>query len=351
MISSRESEWGEHGATHVRIVFKDGNAELALPDGALAVRALRGKGFRRAPMIDGKRGVTDAFRFPLFPSSARRILARGRAANELVSIHVPRSAYSRVDEPHLHRLQGPVLAASVLGNRIVAVIEQERMIRVQVSGKTLGRVKSMSIPVEAADLEPEDIEKICAEGLAPLYYKAEDVVCPFGDDWWRLRWDDAQRTDFGAIAPAVDGGFDRLNHVRRGQRHSEWCIPGRTGQIGPKGEIVLGGGGCAWCAGRCHGRAGLQSAGRKRLQGCRCVSSPEHWSRPARTYPRPWRSPGSGPVKHAWSRWRRCPFCIQRIGWIRPDCRSPNSSRSKSQNRPSRRSNTRTRRKRRICAP
>ncbi|MFF3671334.1 hypothetical protein [Microtetraspora malaysiensis] len=248
VVSSRESAWGEHGVTHVRVECNDISTELAVPDGPVAVRALRGQEFKRAPVAVNRPEGATTLRFPIFPSSARRILARGETANELVSVQVPQTAGRRAATPRLHRLAGPILAASVLGNRIVVVIEQDRMLRVHVIGNPLGKVRSVSVPIESLDLDLRDIEQICAEGLAPLFYQSGDVISPLGDDgWWRLRPDSAAyRTDLVAIAPSTGSQFDQPHFVTWGPHGKHVSVPGSFKRIEPEDDVVvLGGGGYA----------------------------------------------------------------------------------------------------------
>jgi len=248
VVSSRESAWGEHGATHVRVTCDDSGAELALPPGPIAVRALRGREFRREPAAAGNPEVPGTLRFPIFPSSAWRILARGATSAELVSIHVPQTPGRGPVRKRLHRLEGPVLAASALGKRIVAVIESDGRLRVQVIGHPLGRVASMSVPVEAAGLDMDDVHQICAEGLVPLYYQSGDVICPLRDGrWWRLAQDGgAVRTDLVTVGPATSEQFDQPHHVTHGPHGKHVSIPRLWAPIEPQDDtVILGGGGYA----------------------------------------------------------------------------------------------------------
>ncbi|GAA4596852.1 hypothetical protein GCM10023194_70080 [Planotetraspora phitsanulokensis] len=248
VVSSRESAWGEHGATHVRVTCDGDGAELALPPGPIAVRALRGAEFRREPAAAGNPEVPGALRFPIFPSSARRILARGTTSAELVSIHVPRTPGRGPVRRRLHRLEGPVLAASILGKRIVALIESDHRLRVQTIGQPLGRVASMSVPVEAAGLDMAGVHQICAEGLVPLHYQSGDVIFPLRDRrWWRLTRDrGALQTDLVAVGPATGDQFDQPHHVTHGPDGKHVSIPRISGPIEPQDDtVILGGGGYA----------------------------------------------------------------------------------------------------------
>ncbi|GIH22265.1 hypothetical protein Aph01nite_05750 [Acrocarpospora phusangensis] len=226
VISSRESQWGAEGVTHVRVAFRDSSAELALPTGPVAVRALRGQGLTRAATPEEPAAT---FRFPFFPSSSRRILARGGAADELVSIYVPPSRGASVRKPVLHRLTGPVLAASVLGRRLIAMIVRDGTIRIEVIGSSLGNVADLRVPVETLALDPD---AICSAGLLPLYYLGGDVICPSGGDWWRLTTDGtALKTNYLALTPRSGSQFDQPQFITR--------------PADPKAEIILGDGGHA----------------------------------------------------------------------------------------------------------
>ncbi|MBX6166538.1 MAG: hypothetical protein IRY84_02680 [Thermobispora bispora] len=244
VVSISESAWGEQGATHVRVVCDGAGAELPLPAGPVAVRALRGREFTRAPAAAEPEGVT-RLRFPYFPSSARCILARGETPADLFSVHVPRDRGAVA--PRLRRFAGPVLAASVLGDRIVAVVERDRTLRVQVIGKPLGKVGSVAVPIDAVGLEPDDIEDICAGRPATLYYQSGHVLCRFGDDWWRLGpGSAASRTDLTALAPAPGAQFDQPHYVLRRPYGTYVSIRSRSERIEPQDdEVVLGGGGYA----------------------------------------------------------------------------------------------------------
>jgi hypothetical protein len=249
LIVSGESAWGELGATHVRVTCDGARAELALPPGPVAVRALRGGEFRRNPAAATAEPETaETFRFPMFPSSAWQILARGQTEAELVSIRVPRTDGQGPVRPRLHRLEGPVLAASALGNRLVAVIEHDRRLRVQVIGNPLGRVASVSVPIDAADLDMNDVERICGEGLSPLYYRSGHVLCRLGDDrWWRLEPPGgASPTDCVTVGPAPGNQFDQPHLVMRGTHGKRVSIQHISEPIDPEdGTVILGGGGYA----------------------------------------------------------------------------------------------------------
>lgn len=222
VLSSVESRWAEDGATHVRIA---GGAELALPEAPIAVRALRGNGLRGAARPREQEGP---LRSPIFPSAAPRILAKGARANELVSVDVTKG----MGTSRVHELDGPVLAASVLGRRIVALIERDGMIRTQMIGNGLGKVANLAIPTGRFQTD---------DRLAPLYYESGELLCRFGDVWWRLKDSMATRAELIGVGASMGTQFDQPYFADSTYVH----IGGRLEQADRDKKIVFGGGGYA----------------------------------------------------------------------------------------------------------
>jgi hypothetical protein len=138
VLISQECAWGAEGVTAVRVVLAATRVELPLPQRNLAVRALRGAGFLRAgPAVAGVRR-TAGLRHPTFPSAERRLLARGDGDDQIVSVAVPAAAGAPAGRPRWHRFPGPVLAASSLGRRLVALVARDHQVCVHVVGKRLG---------------------------------------------------------------------------------------------------------------------------------------------------------------------------------------------------------------------
>lgn len=185
---ARESDWGPNGATRLEAVVADRAITLELPDQSRSLRILRGDGLRRRQRTSiGE--VQGGLRYPSFHGSVRRLLCRGDGDDELVVASIPQSPDETGGRPKQRRFPGPVIAASLIGQRTVALVATERGLRVIVIGKRLARVDTIDISPSDLDLDEASIEEICTRTLEPLFFSAGSVVVCLAGHWWSIAAD------------------------------------------------------------------------------------------------------------------------------------------------------------------
>ncbi|MFI6262461.1 hypothetical protein [Micromonospora sp. NPDC051006] len=253
MLVSEEQEWGVDGATTVRVAVGDRHLDLPLPPVEVALRVLRGSGFRDASV--GVSAGTGPLRAPMFPSAAPYLIARGDGPAEVVSVRVP------TGRPRRHRLPGPVLAASWLGRRLVVLTCVDETLRAVVIGKPLGRLQDLAIRLAAVGMSVSDVEAAAAGALSPLFFQSGDLLCELGGGWWRLSTRDSHSlSSYAAVAPGRQMDGPRM--AWRGD--TQIGVSGLSGEVGipAAAQVVLGAGartawsldGTTW---RVHAASGL----------------------------------------------------------------------------------------------
>jgi hypothetical protein len=246
VLISQECAWGAEGVTAVRVVLAATRVELPLPRRDLAVRALRGASFLRAgPAVAGVRR-TAGLRHPTFPSAERRLLARGDGDDQIVSVAVPAAAGAPAGRPRWHHFPGPVLAASSLGRRLVALVARDHQVCVHVVGKRLGLLEEIAVVIDELDLKVSDVEAILAGGLPPVFFQRGDLLCPLHGTWWRL-----PPTGPPRVASVVAAGPGRYLDMPRTavRRRGRLWVDGAPGSlvIPADAAVVMGeGSGLAW---------------------------------------------------------------------------------------------------------
>jgi hypothetical protein len=210
-VATRVSAWGAAGATAVRVTIRGAGLELRLPPQAQAVRVLRGAGFAAAAPAQAVAGM----RHPSFPSSRRRLLARGTGSTELLSVTVPSSPEAPAGRVRRHQFPGPVLAAGWVDRRRLVVLLALPGDRLGV--RVIGRRSDWSVVLEglSADLGDLGLDGRSAAaaadaGLAGLYPSpgryGDGLLFSLGRDWWLLRPGQPPRTVPVAAAAASRHG-------------------------------------------------------------------------------------------------------------------------------------------------
>ena len=101
LLVSKECAWDEGGSTAAEVRLAGDRIELALPRHDIAVRALRGAGFRsQTASTTAVRGGT---RFAIFTGSPHRLIARRGGPDELTAITI---GFGREAKPKQHHLSG-----------------------------------------------------------------------------------------------------------------------------------------------------------------------------------------------------------------------------------------------------
>jgi hypothetical protein len=233
MIVSTEARWDAEGAAAVRITLDEISTELPLPKRDLSVNTLRGAALRNSEFVDGR---STEMRSPTFSSADPRLLARGESDDVLVSVYVPTKP-KQTSKMRRHRFPGPVLAASYLGGRLVALIVANGELRVHVVGKKLGRLDRLVRPAHHLDIH---IEHTVHNGLNPVYFKAGQLIYQVGTHWWHLNPDEhVSRAPERLTAMAPSAVLDEPRRVYLGE--NDVFVNDRPMNSGHQPHVVLGG--------------------------------------------------------------------------------------------------------------
>lgn len=241
-ITVVESAWDDTGARAVDVKLSGASITLPLPERDLAIRALRGGGFRgteRAAFREKPPPRAAGLRLPAFTSSARRLLLRGGEPGEISSVYLPDGRPASAAKAY--RFDGAVVAASWLGRRLVAVAVNGDEASVHVIGKRLGKLDGTRFPAANLDaLSPE-------MPVQSLYHDPGGLLLPgAGDQWCRVDPEGrVTECSYVAIAPNPGPAIDAYLAVsRHGDRVWVRGIPGMP-RITPSTQFVLGGGAIA----------------------------------------------------------------------------------------------------------
>lgn len=183
-LIASELDWGPEGLTGLRVRVGSRSVDVELPEKSASLRLLRGHGIRRRQRnFDGD---SDLLRYPSFHSSVRTLLCRGDVDNVLVVVPIPKTSSN--DHGRIKRRQfgGPVLAASLVGQRTVAAVAIGGSLRVVVIGKHLAKVDQIEVPLNELGIHESDVAEICASGLAPLHFSSGSIVLKVLGEWWSL---------------------------------------------------------------------------------------------------------------------------------------------------------------------
>lgn len=243
LVVATERAWNEHGATAVDVRVDGHRVELALPDGDVGVRALRGAMLRRPAGVG--RGTPPAgtslpgtARTPfVFTGSSPTLLARGDDPAALYRVRIGHGSASRVK---VDRCRGVVVAAAALGRRVLVLVERDGRLRVEVIGKPLGLFDDVSFPADDLGADGD------TEPFPPLGLEHGTLLTRLGGRWWFLdERGHRAAEDVLAMSSSRDGQL-RVARLRRGGI----SIGGRqlpgvdVGDARP--AVVVGGGLAAW---------------------------------------------------------------------------------------------------------
>lgn len=238
-----EGAWGAQGVCDLRAELDGDVAELPLPGRELAIRALRGSGFRSAAGLPSAAGSLPRMRDPAFSSAARQLLMRGDGDSEILvtAVSTPGAPRPRVRR---HQFPGPVAAAAYEGRRLVALYLDGDEFRVEVAGKPLKALVNLAVPVAAAGFTPDEVVTAARTGgLPPLHCVPDGVICRINGSWWQLSPDSGQELDALAVAPGKQVGLPRMAvRADGGIMIDRTLLPSSA----DAGSVVIGHGG--WCA-------------------------------------------------------------------------------------------------------
>ena len=248
VVTVTETDWTASGPSALAVGLAGERLHLPLPEPDVAVRILRGHGWRRAPRASGvSAGAAGA---PWFPGPAPVLMARGPRPQVLVHQRVPAPGRA-AGSLRRQTFSAPVLAATAIGRRLIVLTARNGILAASVVGRSLGAVDGLSVPLGQLGLSDADVADAAAGPPAPLHVVAGEVLTRLGGGWWALRADGTAepRPDVAAVVPfaALDATavVDRTVLPDDG-RPGLW--PPDPGDGNPPNDLLVGAGRTAWHA-------------------------------------------------------------------------------------------------------
>jgi hypothetical protein len=201
-ITVLEDGWGVSGPTHLLVDVDNATLRLPIPAPTIAIRILRGQGFRPTPKNQSTRHAggllgAPAFRFPLFAGPKRRLLCRGADDHEIVSISLPHTnagaQSAKAAQPihaqlkaRTHRFPGRVLAVLTASTSYAGLYEIDGLVRVHVVGKKIGNLHKVCVTTIELGLDSADIEQIATDSLTPMFFDGGDLLVTLAERTFRI---------------------------------------------------------------------------------------------------------------------------------------------------------------------
>ncbi|MGW2249993.1 hypothetical protein ACWCXH_07315 [Kitasatospora sp. NPDC001660] len=216
VLTTEETGWSADGAARVAVRVDGGPAaELPLPAGRIAVRALRGAEFRRtgvmfAPLPTGTGAL------PAFTTDSPTLLARGRDASVLLAVRLsPGTAhFAGSARPRRHRLRGQVVAAGRTGRRLLAFYARQGRLLLYVSGSRLGEPGRYDVDLADVGLDHNALPALAHQPVLPLLRDGDDLVVPLAGHWRRIAPGGRVTLDGPVVSTAGGRPFVRAREPR-----------------------------------------------------------------------------------------------------------------------------------------
>jgi hypothetical protein len=244
-VSGHVTDWGPDGVSRVAVRVGDATQHLDVPDGPVAVAALRGDGLvRRAPET-GLGRVATTGRGAAFSSAEHRLLWRGEEPGELYACLVGGNQASKVRR---YGVGGRVVAAAPLGRRVVAAVTDGQALWVRVIGKKLSRVDRIQVRLRDVGLDEDLLGEMEGRPLDPLFLQGGNIVLHTPGGWFSLEGDRA-RPEGHLLAMAPGPALDVPVQAFSAQ-DDLWLGGTRWERQGSPaaGPLVVTGGQRPWCA-------------------------------------------------------------------------------------------------------
>ncbi|MFC9329572.1 hypothetical protein [Kitasatospora sp. NPDC057015] len=250
-LTARPMRWDANGATGVEVRITTGAAApttalLALPAPDIAVRALRGAGFRRAAPVQavlptGVRGGA----LPVFTTQSRTLLARGHDTDVLLAVHLPGSdRHATPVRARRHDLPGPAVAAGRTARQLIVLYARGRQLVPYVSGRRFCERGEYVVRDSAAlGIDRAGLDALLAEPVLPLLVDGRFLRLPVAGRWWRIGADGEAQDDGPVGNQTADLPYDRA----RDSRLFEGDLPAGAEQAR---HLLHGAGAVAWSTDR-----------------------------------------------------------------------------------------------------
>jgi hypothetical protein len=229
VLTSTESGWDGEGARTVQVRLAGEGITLSLPSGPEAVRALRGQGFRRSatalPASGDPSSNSKAFRYPVFPGPARRLVGRGEDQGELAWVTVGEQVARTGAKVRRRRFPGTVLAVGAIGARLVVLHAHDDVAEIRVIGKTLGQFQGLLVPLSELGLDPM-LSAVDPDGsLETLLYDGGTLLCRLAGRWYRVGADGDVHEESAIVTAIATEVADRPQIAVHGSGHDRDAGP------------------------------------------------------------------------------------------------------------------------------
>jgi hypothetical protein len=198
VVRAEATNWNDQGVSGISVWVNNRTATLPIAEPASAIRLLRGFGLRKRDIAPRDHLGAQEFRFPRFWTSANRLLLRTHRSDVLLSLRVDETGKTQ-NTLRRHQFDGPVIAASVVGDRVVAAVITHDELRIQVIGKSLGHADSVAVPVSSLPFDPWlELDT----DLPPLLFES-GFMLRAGAKWHFIQSDLIQTLSVHAMAGSV----------------------------------------------------------------------------------------------------------------------------------------------------
>lgn len=253
VLTAAESDWDGRGAMAVEVRLAGEVVHLPLPEPSVAVRALRGEGFRATRVRNTTEPTLEGARLS---GAGLGLVARGESPGDL---HVTEVGAGHRSVVHRWTFRGVVLAALAMGRRTVVLHQHDGGVEVSVVGRRLGRWQGVVVPLEVIGVPRGELEAVPSTPPAPLHFAGGDLWVRLRDTWHVL---DAEG---GVVpSPAVVDVVPRAADVVAFVHRLPDVLVGPWGRLDgvPLDAPVLWGGG--WSAARLDAERWVLHGGRTR---------------------------------------------------------------------------------------
>ncbi|MBV6699146.1 hypothetical protein KV557_18815 [Kitasatospora aureofaciens] len=188
VVTSEETGWGPDGAARVTIRLDGGaGAELPLPTGRIAVRALRGAAFRQPTTVAAPLPASGGA-LPAFTTDSTTLLARGHQSSVLLAVRLSPRMVHMVGSvrPRRHELPGQVVAAGRTGRRLLALYAQYDRLSLYVSGREIHERRQYNVELGDLGLDRPALADLANHPVLPLLRDGDDLLVPVAGHWRRI---------------------------------------------------------------------------------------------------------------------------------------------------------------------
>ncbi|GAA1934498.1 hypothetical protein [Kitasatospora viridis] len=211
-LTAEPGGWSAAGVTRVRVKLDAATVELPLPAPEIAVRALRGAEFRRAPQQ--RAASVDAARLPVFNSFAPALVARGATTAHLVVTAFSSGSALRPGRPRTHGFGWPVVAAARIGRRLIVLLARPDGLLAHVIGRPLSPASWEPVPLARFGLDRARLDALLRRPVLPLTYENGLLSVPLAGRWWSIAATGEVADTGPCVAADGPAGFDWTREPR-----------------------------------------------------------------------------------------------------------------------------------------